>query len=181
MADNWWLVMVKGLVGVGIGLAFLAWPSKSALVITMLLGLYVMLDSAFNAVLGLLAMKKDSHWWVLTVLGVVGFLVGVAILNWPQATIGLVLLLLAVWLFVIGIMMLVIAVRLHREAYGSWFFVAMGVLAIGLGLLMLKNPVTTVSLAIVIAGFFVFLSGVFTTAYSFELHHMKDDLKKIEA
>lgn len=179
MADHWWLVLVKGIVGVLLGLAFLAWPGKSALVITLLIGLYVMIDSVFAAILGLLSVKKDKHWWVLTALGVVGFLVGLAILNWPQATLALVIFLLALWAFVVGIMMLTIAVRLHREAYGSWFFVAVGVLALVVGMLLIANPVGSVKLLTVIAGFFVFLSGVFTTAYAFELHHLRSDLKKL--
>jgi uncharacterized membrane protein HdeD (DUF308 family) len=71
------------------------------------------------------------------------------------------------------------AVRLHRASYGSWFFVAIGVLALVVGMLLIANPVGSVKLLTVVAGFFVFLSGVFTTAYAFELHHLRSDLKKI--
>lgn len=177
MADHWWLVLIRGLVGILLGLAFLAWPDKSAVVITLLLGVYVMIDSAFAAVLGLMSIKKDDHWWVMTTLGIIGFFVGLAILNWPQITIGLVIFLLALWAFAVGIMMLTTAVRLHRESLGSWFFVALGILAILVGILLIANPAGSVKLLVVVAGFFVFLSGVFTTAYSLELHHLKAELK----
>jgi uncharacterized membrane protein HdeD (DUF308 family) len=179
MADHWWLVLLKGIVGILLGLAFLAVPGKSAVIITLLLGLYVMIDSVFAAVLGLLSMKKDDHWWVMTLLGVVGFFVGLAILNWPQATIGLVIFLMALWAFTVGIMMLTVAVRLHREAYGSWFFVALGILALVVGMVLVSNPTGSVKLLVVIAGFFVFLSGVFTTAYSLELNRLRKDLKQL--
>lgn len=179
MADHWWLVLIKGIVGVLLGLAFLAWPGKSAVVITLLLGIYVMIDSVFAAVLGLLSIKKDDHWWVMTTLGVLGFFVGLAILNWPQATLGLVIFLLALWAFIVGVMMLAMGIRLHRESYGSWFFVAIGILALLVGMLLIANPVGSVKLLVVVAGFFVFMSGVFTTAYAFELHHMRSDLKQL--
>ena len=179
MADHWWLVLVKGIVGVLLGLAFLAWPGKSAVVITLLLGVYVMIDSAFTAVIGLLSVKKDDHWWVLTALGIIGFFAGIAILTWPEITLGLVIFLLALWAFVVGILMLTMAVKLHRESYGSWFFVAIGILALVVGMLLVSNPAGSVKLLVVIAGFFVFLSGVFTTAYALELHNMRSDLKKI--
>jgi uncharacterized membrane protein HdeD (DUF308 family) len=179
MADHWWLVLVKGIIGVLLGLAFLAWPGKSAVVITLLIGLYVMVDSVFAVILGLLSIKRDDHWWVMTVLGVVGFFAGLAILSWPQITLALVIFLLALWAFVVGIMMLTMAVRLHRESYGSWFFVAIGILALVVGMLLIANPVESVKLLTVVAGFFVFLSGVFTTAYAFELHTLRSDLKKI--
>jgi uncharacterized membrane protein HdeD (DUF308 family) len=179
MADHWWLVLVKGIIGVLLGLAFLAWPGKSAVVITVLIGLYVMIDSVFAVILGLLSIKKDDHWWVMTVMGVFGFFAGIAILNWPQITLALVIFLLSLWAFVVGIMMLTVAVRLHRESYGSWFFVAIGILSLVVGMLLIANPVESVKLLTVVAGFFVFLSGVFTTAYAFELHHLRSDLKKI--
>jgi uncharacterized membrane protein HdeD (DUF308 family) len=179
MADHWWLVLVKGIIGVLLGLAFLAWPGKSAVVITLLLGVYVMIDSVFTAVLGLLSVKKDNHWWVLTLLGVVGFLVGLAILTWPQITLALVIFLIALWAFVVGALMLTIAVKLHREGFGSWFFAAIGVLALIVGLWLVADPTRSVTFLVMIAGFFVFMSGVFTTAYAFELHHLRDELKKL--
>ena len=179
MADHWWIVLVKGIVGILLGLAFLAWPGKSAVVVTVLIGLYVMIDSVFAALLGLLSVKKDDHWWTLTLLGVLGFFAGLAILTWPEITIALVIFLLALWAFVVGIIMLTMAVRLHRESYGSWFFVAIGILALVVGVLLIANPVNSVKLLTVIAGFFVFLSGVFTTAYALELNRVRKDLKQI--
>jgi uncharacterized membrane protein HdeD (DUF308 family) len=179
MAANWWLVLLKGVFGVLLGLAYLAWPDKSVIIITMLLGIFVMVDSVFTAVLGLLSIKKDQHWWVLTFLGVVGTFIGLAILNWPKATIALVVFMMAIWAFVVGITMLVMAVKLHRESYGSWFFAAVGILALVVGMLLVSNPVGSVKLLVAITGFFVFLSGVFTTAYALELKTLGSDLKKV--
>jgi uncharacterized membrane protein HdeD (DUF308 family) len=181
MTQNWWIVLLKGIIGVVLGLFFLANPDKSVAALVMLFGILIVVEGAIYAILGLSSLKRDKQWWVMTTLGVLGVLIGALIFNHPQVTLGLFFFLLAVWILVGGIMMLVLAVKAHKESYASWFFVGIAVVSLLVGFVIISNPAGSVRLLMSLAGIYVLVSGIFTAAYGLELHHIRSDAKKLEA
>ena len=80
---------------------------------------------------------------------------------WPGIT-GIVLLMfIAAWAIVTGIMEIVGAVRLRKEIDDEWYLIASGVLSVLFGLLLLARPETgALSLIFVIGAFAIFFGAL---------------------
>jgi uncharacterized membrane protein HdeD (DUF308 family) len=94
--------------------------------------------------------------------GVVTTAFGVAILAWPEITLKVVAVLLAISLFVSGITHIVQAVVTDELAFGSRTLLALaGALSFLVGLLVLRSPLQTVTVVALVFGGLLVLLGVF--------------------
>lgn len=181
ITDYWWLVVLRGLLGVGLGLAAIAMPLKTVGLLVLIVGLFLILDGAINITVALLSVRKNEHWWVLLLQGLIGLLIGLAVFSWPEATTKLILFLLAIWLLVMGISLLVTALLTRKENYGGWFLVVGGLLSLLFAMVLMSNPAQTVAAITMIVGVVVFVSGMMTTAFGLELRALRSDIKKVES
>lgn len=180
ITDYWWLVVLRGVIGVMLGLAAIAMPLKTVGLLVLIVGLFLILDGAINIIVSLLSVKKNEHWWVLLLQGLLGLLIGLAVFSWPEATVKLLLFLFAVWLLAVGVSLIVTAILTRKENYGGWFLVVGGLLSLLFSILLFSNPAQTVSAVTIIVGIVVFVSGLMTTAFGLELRALGSDIKKIE-
>jgi uncharacterized membrane protein HdeD (DUF308 family) len=94
--------------------------------------------------------------------GAVTALIGVAILAWPEVTVGVVAVLLAIQLFVTGVIHIVQAVVTDDVTLGSRTLLALsGALALLVGLLLLRDPLQTVAVVALLLGGLLVIHGVF--------------------
>ncbi len=178
LADYWWLIAIRGIIGLLFGLALIASPVKTVVVVTVLVGLWLMVDGVVTSIVSLFQIKKNDHWWLLLLRGIVGILLGVAIFSWPGITIQALFLLITIWLIVMGILMIVTAIIIRRESEMEWLIAATGITALILGALLYGNPYGSVVLFSVVIGLFALVSGITTTAFGIKLHGVKSKLKK---
>jgi uncharacterized membrane protein HdeD (DUF308 family) len=93
--------------------------------------------------------------------GVVTVVLGVAILAWPDVTLKVAVVLLAIHLFVAGVTHLVQAVVTDEITFGSRTFLALtGALSLLVGLLVLRSPLQTVGVVALIFGALLVVMGV---------------------
>jgi uncharacterized membrane protein HdeD (DUF308 family) len=113
VGERGWLV-VRSVLGMGVGAAVLVWPSISALALLFVIGAYaialgiIAIMGAFNLPLG----TSDS--WFLGLSGVVGILFGIAMFAEPGAGALVVLSLIAAFALVTGVTEIVFAVGAKR-------------------------------------------------------------------
>jgi uncharacterized membrane protein HdeD (DUF308 family) len=99
---------------------------------------------------------------LMLVAGVVTVVIGVAILAWPDVTLKIVAVLLAIHLFVSGATHIVQAVVTDELTFGSRTLLALaGALSILVGLLVLRSPLQTVGVVALLFGGLLVLLGVF--------------------
>jgi len=180
LIQAWWLVILRGVVAIIFGLALLAAPVKSSVVITALVGLFILLDGVIVSISSLFTIKDNKHWWILLLWGLVGILVGAAIFAYPGITLKVLFFLFALWLLLIGILLLVTAIVVRKESEMEWFLAANGIVALILGVLFLGNPQVSFTIMAVLVGLFALFSGILTTAFGFKLHGLKSRIKKGE-
>lgn len=180
LVQAWWLVILRGVIAIIFGLALLAAPVKSSVVVTALVGLFILIDGVIVTITSLFSMKKNEKWWVLLLWGIIGILVGAAIFAYPGITLKILFFLFALWLLLIGILLLVTAIAVRKESEMEWFLAANGIVALILGVLFLGNPEVTFTILAVLIGLFALFSGILTTAFGFKLHGLKSRIKKGE-
>jgi len=175
---HWWAVVLRGLLALFLGLVFIMWPGKSLLTIVSLAGLFMVLDGVIAAIMSFVSIGKNDRWWVLLMQGVLGVLLGLILLNWPQVTIGLLFFLLAIWIVFSGILSMVTAVAMRRESYGNWTVMAIGVIGIIFGLLLFSYPTQSIQVFVVLFGVYTLISGIMGIAYGMDLRRIGKDLDK---
>jgi hypothetical protein len=103
LADNWWLLLLRGLAAVAFGVLAFVWPGLTLITLTWLWGAYALSDgviaiwAAFNASGG----DAGPRWW-LGVSGVVSILAGVVAFWYTGMTTLVLLMFVAVWAIIIG-------------------------------------------------------------------------------
>jgi uncharacterized membrane protein HdeD (DUF308 family) len=174
MADNWWLLLLRGIAAIAFGILALMWPLLTLLTLTLLWGAYAIADGIFAlwAVFSRHGGYTGSKLW-LTVVGICGILAGVLAFAWPGVTALVLLLFIAIWAIIIGVMQIWGAIQLRKEMEGEWLLILSGLLSVAFGILLLARPGLGALAVVWMIGWFAILEGCLLVALSFRLRKHK--------
>ncbi len=176
----WWVFVLRGVVAIGFAiLAFFA-PGWGILVLMSLFAAWAIIDGAGSLLTGIRTRGQDRSWWLEVIEGLVGIAAGIlAIVLLPYAVTALVLI-IAAWSVVTGIIEIVLAIRLRRVIEGEVWMALAGVASILFGVLLVVFPAAgALSLVWLIAAFAV-VFGIFQIALGWRLRGI-DDLARRHA
>jgi uncharacterized membrane protein HdeD (DUF308 family) len=152
-------LIVRGILGVIIGIIAIAWPGVTVYALAVLFAVYFFVDA------GLQAMRAFSSGTAGPVIGhlFVALLdagAGVAVLVWPDITVLALAILVALWAFMIGFIELYLAFRKGESAGTRALFILGGLVAIAFGVVLSSRPdIGALTLALLF-GLFIFVYGV---------------------
>lgn len=102
-----------------------------------------------------------EHWGLVLTYGLITLGLGIALLVWPDASITVFVVLVAIQLIVVGVVRIVQAVSTDRADGATRALVGLlGGLALIVGLLILRDPLQSVVVVTMILGAFWVISGV---------------------
>jgi uncharacterized membrane protein HdeD (DUF308 family) len=133
-------LLIRGIVGVAIGILAIVWPGITIAVLVGIFGLYAILDGVTNLVLGLTRTRTHGRSWALAVQGIVGIGAGVVAFLWPGITALALVLFIGAWAIVTGIFEIVAAIRLRQFIKGEWLLALSGVMSVVFGILVIRFP-----------------------------------------
>jgi uncharacterized membrane protein HdeD (DUF308 family) len=166
---NWRWFMVRGVLALLLGIGAIVFPLSAVFAFTMVFAAYCFIDGIASLVAGMRGAREPGHrWGALVFSGIVGILIGVLFLLAPLvATVTysiVVLVMLATWAIVTGVLEIVAAVRLRKEIEGEWLLGASGAISVLLGLgivvLAIPNPVASILSAAWLIALFAFGTGL---------------------
>lgn len=102
------------IVSVISGLVLLVWPDVTVQVVAVVAGIGYLLRGVIRAVVAF--MDHDQYTMPLLVVGVIGALVGIAIIAWPDATVAVVGVVLGLGAIIAGIGEIMSSLELKRLA-----------------------------------------------------------------
>ena len=112
-SERGWLVL-RSLLGIGVGVAVLVWPNISALALLYVIGAYAIVLGAI-AIMGAFSLPLDTtNSWLLGLSGVVAILFGIAMFAEPGAGALVVLSLIAAFALVTGVTEIAFAIGAKR-------------------------------------------------------------------
>ena len=87
LAENWWLLLLRGIAAIAFGILAFAWPGLTLLTLTILWGAYALSDGIFALWAALSGRGSDMapRWW-LAVVGIASILSGLLAFLWPGIT-----------------------------------------------------------------------------------------------
>ena len=152
--ENWWLVVLRGVLAILFGIAAFLWPGITLLTLIVMFGVYAIFDGLIAIWTGLSRTRETPRWWMFLLEGLLSIGAGIAALVWPGLATLVLVYVIATWAVFTGILEIVAAIRLRHEITNEWFLALGGVLSIGLGILLFLQPAAG-SLAIIwmIAGY----------------------------
>lgn len=155
LVDYWWVPVVRGGAAIALGVLSFVWPGISVLIFLTLIAAYWIVDGGASI---LYAFKWKSWGWALWG-GVISVVAGVlAILQPGVAAISLVIV-IAIWAIVRGLLDIYTAVALRKQIDFEWWLGLGGLASVVFGLVVLARPAAGAIAIIAILGAFMIVIG----------------------
>jgi len=174
LAENWWLLLLRGIAAIAFGLLAFLWPDLTLLTLVFMWGLYAIADGIL-ALWAAIASKGGEiapRWW-LAVVGIAGILAGALAFVWPGMTALVLLMFIASWAIVIGVLQIWGAIRLRKEIEGEWLLALSGALSVAFGVIMFAQPGAGALAVVWLIGWFAILAGCVYIALAVQLKKHK--------
>ena len=92
---------------------------------------------------------------------------------WPGLTALVLLMFIASWSIIVGVMQIVGAIQLRKEIEGEWLLVLSGLLSIAFGIMLIVQPDAGAVAVVWIIGWYAILAGCIGIGLAFRLKKFK--------
>lgn len=169
LARNWWALVLRGIVGIIVGVLTWIWPGITLLALVFLFAGYALVDGFLNLAAAVRAAQTHERWAILVIEGIVGIGAAIVTVLWPGITAIALVYVVAAWALVTGSLELAAAIRLRRYIDGEWLLALSGILSILFGILIMFAPVAGAIAIALWVGAYALVSGVVLIALGFRL------------
>ena len=173
LAESWWAVGLRGVLGIIFGLILLLTPSIALEVFVILFAAYMLVDGVFAIASGIKAARNGERWGLLILEGIVDIAAGVVAFLWPLITLVALTWLIAVWAIVSGGLMLAAAFTLKLD-HGRWWLALGGIASLIFGILLVIEPLIGAVVLTLWIGAYALVFGIFLLILAFQLHSKKE-------
>ena len=162
----WWVFLLEGIAAVIFGGLLLTDPAATLLALAVFLGFYLL----FVGVLELVRVFVDrSQPWIWSlVVGILGILAGIIVLNHPVLTAVALPTTVVIYLGVVSLVMGVAGIIGGFSGGGIGSFI-LGIISLLIGVLLLGSPVTTAFAVPFVFGILLLIEGVALIVFAFRV------------
>ena len=177
LADSWWAVGLRGILGILFGLICLLTPGVAVEVFVILFAAYMLVDGVFAIISGIKAARNGERWGLLILEGIVDLAAGAVAVLWPAITLIALIWLVAVWAVVSGVLMLTAAFTLNLD-HGRWWLALGGIASVIFGVLLVIEPLIGAVVLTIWVGAYALVFGVLLLILAFQLHSRKEERER---
>jgi uncharacterized membrane protein HdeD (DUF308 family) len=161
LARWWWTFVLRGVLAILFGvLAFWA-PEYGIAILVGLFAAWAIIDGVGNLVAGLRTRGQDRSWWLEVLEGLVSVAAGVVAILLPEYAAQVLVLLIAAWAAVTGVIEIVMAVRLRRVIDNEVWMALAGAASILFGIILVLFPAAGALSLVWLIGSFAIAFGAF--------------------
>jgi len=152
----WWVTLVAGIAMIIIGLLLLAAPAAGTAVLVQLLGWYWLVDGLIRLVS---IFVNSSGWGWKLCMGILGIILGVAVIQHPLWS---AILVPTTLVYVVGFIGIAIGILQIISAFrgAGWGTGLLGVCSVILGLFIVMNPLSGLVALPFVLGFVALIGGI---------------------
>jgi len=174
LADSWWLLLLRGVAAIAFGVLAFVWPGPTLAALTIIWGIYVLADGilALWAALAATGGETRRRWW-LALGGVVSILAGLVAFFYTGMTALVLLMFIAAWAIIIGVILIWGAIELRKVLDDAWLIGLNGALAIAFGVLLFARPGSGALAVVWMIGWFAVVFGILHIALAIRLRRFK--------
>jgi uncharacterized membrane protein HdeD (DUF308 family) len=168
LANNWWVVALRGVFAVLFGIIAFAMPGVTMLSLVIVFAAYSLVDGVAGIVMAVRGARRGERWGWLLANGILGIIAGAIALVWPGVTILAYVLLVAAWALISGAFMVIAAFQLKIDHGRIWLGLA-GVASLIFGVLLVIAPLIGAVVLTLWAGAHALILGVILLMLSWKL------------
>lgn len=166
VARNWWVYLIRGVVSILFGVTAIIWPSLTLITLVWLFGLYVIVDGVAAIWSGFTNRNRHDRWWVEILIGLAGIVAGLLVVTLPDLSALALIYFIATWMVIIGVLLIIFAIRMRQEIANEWFLGLAGLLAAILGGIFMIFPGSGAVSLVYWIGSYAILSGILLVAFA---------------
>jgi uncharacterized membrane protein HdeD (DUF308 family) len=175
LAQNWWVIALRGVVAILFGIIALLMPGPTLAALVLLFAAYMIVDGVLDIVAGVRAAQRHERWGWLVFEGIADLVAAAIALVWPLATIFAFVVLLGAWAIVSGILLWTAAFQLSVPR-GRWLMALGGAVSVLWGFLLLVWPFTGAIVLTWWMGAYALVFGVALLVLAFRLRRLRQEL-----
>lgn len=160
LARNWWSLVIRGILGIAIGLVTFLWPGITLIALVFLFAGYALVDGALSLTGAVHAAQSHERWAALLIEGLLGIVAAVVTALWPAITLLGLVYVIAAWAILTGVAEVVAAVRLRRFVSGEWLLALAGTASVVFGVLVAAVPLAGAVVIAIWLGAYALVFGV---------------------
>jgi uncharacterized membrane protein HdeD (DUF308 family) len=169
LARNWWLLALRGLAGVLFGILAFIWPGITLFVLVCLFGAFALVNGILSLVLAWNAPRGYPRFGALILGGILSIAAGVIAFFLPGITALGLLIMIAAWAIVIGIIEIVAAVQLRKVITNEWLLILAGIASVAFGVVLLLYPRAGALVLVWWLGAYALVFGILLMILAFRL------------
>ena len=170
---HWWQIALRGFLALIFGILVLAWPGVALAILAIIFGAYVFVDGIFTLVAAVNYKAGAGRRTWLFIRGIAGIVVGLITFFWPAITALALVIIIAAWALVTGVMELIFAFKANQDSAIRWMFAISGILSLILGILLLARPIFGALVIVWVIGAYAVLAGILLIILGFRLRSVK--------
>jgi uncharacterized membrane protein HdeD (DUF308 family) len=168
--DNWWLYLVRGLIGILFGALAFARPMAALMAIVFVWGIWALVDGLSALALAFSGKRRS---WKLALIGLVGVAAGVITFLWPGIAGVALYATVACWSIARGVLEIAVAIELRKVLTGEVWLVLAGISSIAFGVLLIIWPLTGIVAVAWLVGIYAITFGALMCALAVRLYQGK--------
>lgn len=173
LARHWWVILLRGLFAIIFGVFTLANLGIALATLVIFFGAYVFVNGIFTLIHALRGWKHEEDRWLPLIDGLLGVWVGIITFRNPAMTAVMLVLFIAIWSLVSGVLLIIAAVRLRKIIQGEAWLAFGGIVSIFFALLLMWAPgAGALSLLWLIASYAI-LFGIILIVFAFKLRGLR--------
>src|SRR6188472_1713895 len=136
----WIFAIIRGVLAIIFGIIALFAPIATAIVLAIVIGAYAIVTGVFD-IIEAIRHRGSSSMVLQIVLGAVSIVFGVLVLAWPGISLAFLVIMVAIWAIIIGILQIASSVRRRAVPNSGWVWgIIGGALSVLFGILVLILP-----------------------------------------
>ena len=156
---NWGLV-TRGIIAVIIGLIAVFWPGVTLGILVILFAAFALLDGAIGITMSIVSARQKERWWPFLIEGILGLVIGLIAIVWPEVTLVVLIYLIALWALVTGAFELVAALTVDWVPGARWFLGIAGAFSVVLSILLFFYPLAGAQVIVLLLGIYAIAFGI---------------------
>lgn len=178
LAQDWWLFVLRGVFAILFGIIAWAWPDLTLTWLIVLFGAFAIVDGIFAVVNAITDDRESGRTrFVYGIGGLVSIAFGVVVWAWPDLTATTLMILIGFWAIVVGVALIVSAIRYRREIENEWSLGFSGLASLVFGAIITIFPGDGAIALTWLIGVYAIVWGAFLIAFGWRLRKVRDRLE----
>ena len=157
---NWWLLLIKGICTIILGVILVLLPEKTIMVFSLVAGAMIGL-SGLSLTIGAISHRRYNYewtWWLLE--GLVDLVIATLIILNPMEAVNIIVFMVALWILIMGIIQIITSINIQYYLPGNYIFTIAGIIAVIFGVIIIARPTAGIQDLSIIFGIFAIIYGI---------------------